>query len=118
MPSAASYTNRLRFNAEARNTKIQYPGGVSNTFRANLPAMCTDFNTTITTNDNIPVTKTVYTPPWFMPLDFSKPCRCNTGKSLVCPACKVETTIYGDVGESGDACVVLDGNSGASLDGN
>jgi len=52
MPSAASYTNKLRFNTEARNTKIQYPGGVSTTFRPNLPAMCTNFNTTITTTNN------------------------------------------------------------------
>ena len=53
MPSAASYTNKLRFNTEARNTKIQYPRGVSTTLRPNLPAMCTDFNTTVSTNNNI-----------------------------------------------------------------
>lgn len=30
MPSAASYTNKIRFAASVKNTKTQYPGGVGN----------------------------------------------------------------------------------------
>ena len=49
MPSAASYTNKLRYQAEARNVKIQYRGGVSSTFRPGLSVLTDTFTRTHTT---------------------------------------------------------------------
>ena len=46
MPTATSYTNKLRYLAIAKDVKVQLPGGVSNTFRPGLSDMCSDFKTT------------------------------------------------------------------------
>jgi len=46
MPSAAAYTSKLRSLASARNVKVQYPGGVSETNRPDRTMMCTDYTAT------------------------------------------------------------------------
>lgn len=46
MPSAAAYTSKLRSLASARNVKVQYPGGVSETHRPDRTMMCTDYTAT------------------------------------------------------------------------
>lgn len=46
MPTATSYTNKIRYLSVAKNVKVQLPGGVSNTFRPGLSDMCSDFKTT------------------------------------------------------------------------
>jgi sugar lactone lactonase YvrE len=47
MPSAGSYTSKLRSLASARNVKVQYPGGVAETYRPDRTMMCTNYTTTI-----------------------------------------------------------------------
>lgn len=44
MPSAAAYTSKLRSLASARNVKIQYPGGVAETYRPDRTMMCTNYS--------------------------------------------------------------------------
>lgn len=46
MPTATSYTSKIRYLSVAKNVKVQLPGGVSNTFRPGLSDMCSDFKTT------------------------------------------------------------------------
>ena len=46
MPTATSYTNKMRYLAIARDVKVQLQGGLSNTFRPGLSNMCSDFKTT------------------------------------------------------------------------
>jgi len=46
MPSAAAYTSKLRSLASAKNVKIQYPGGVSDTYRPDRTLMCTNYTAT------------------------------------------------------------------------
>jgi sugar lactone lactonase YvrE len=40
MPSASSYTNKLRALTDSRNSKVQYPGSVVNTYRPALSLTC------------------------------------------------------------------------------
>ena len=40
MPSASSYTNKLRALTDARNVKVQYPGNIVNTYRPGLSLTC------------------------------------------------------------------------------
>jgi sugar lactone lactonase YvrE len=40
MPSASSYTNKLRALTDSRNSKVQYPGNVVNTYRPALSLTC------------------------------------------------------------------------------
>ena len=40
MPTASSYTNKLRALTDARNTKVQYPGGAIDSYRPLLPISC------------------------------------------------------------------------------
>jgi len=106
MPSAAAYTNRLRFQSESRNNKIQYPGGISNTFRPGLAGVCAN---------SIEV---------FTPINYVAVCGCKISPLFVpCPTCSVYVTYYDS--NTGDGCI-LDGgdltsvpsNSGMILDGN
>ncbi len=40
MPTASSYTRKLRALTDARNTKVQYPGNIVNTYRPGLSLTC------------------------------------------------------------------------------
>ena len=65
MPSASSFTNKVRANTEGRNTKVEYKGGILN--QNNLsPLMCTNY----TRNG-------VFQPPWWVTTQYKEICRCN-----------------------------------------
>jgi hypothetical protein len=40
MPSASSYTNKMRVSALARNVKVEYPGNIGNLTQPLLPITC------------------------------------------------------------------------------
>ena len=57
MPSAASYTNKIRFAASVKNTKTQYPGGVGNLTQGSIAACGLDIQ--------------------YNPVDYIEICPCN-----------------------------------------
>jgi hypothetical protein len=58
MPSASSFTNKVRANTEARNTKVEYPGNVLNQNNLN-PLLCTNYITDVSIIHN--TTNNIYT---------------------------------------------------------
>lgn len=93
MRTASAYTNRMRFQSEAKNAKVQYPGRVSATYRPGLPGVCAN------TSDV------------FIPVEYITPC-CKPQPVIICPACEVQVTIY-DSGNN-DCSIALDGTTNAS----
>lgn len=57
MPSASSYTNKLRFAASVKNTKAQLPGGVGNLTQGSIAGCALDVN--------------------YSPIDYLKICECK-----------------------------------------
>lgn len=55
MPSASSYTNKIRALTDSRNSKVQYPGNVVNTYRPALSLTCdTDIVPSVVTIAGVP----------------------------------------------------------------
>jgi hypothetical protein len=94
MRTASAYTNRVRFQTDARNVKVQYPGGVSNTYRPGLAGVCAK------------------TAGVFIPVEYIIPC-CKPKPIIICPACAVEITTY-DSG-TGACDITLDGTVGDAV---
>ena len=68
MPQASAYINKVRADAEGRNTKKEYQGAVLN--QNNLGAlMCTNYMTP----------SGLYQPPWWIPTKYTQNC-CYKGK--------------------------------------
>lgn len=82
----------MRFQSEAKNAKIQYPNGVSTTYRPGLAGVC------------------VNTAGLFIPVEYVTPC-CKP--QPVCPACVVQVTTY-DSGNS-PCDIALDGTVGNAV---
>jgi len=65
MPSASSYTNKLRFSASVKNTKAQLPGGVGNLTQGSIAGCGLDVN--------------------YSPIDYSQVCGCNKDRPRIPP---------------------------------
>ena len=90
MPSAASYTNKLRVAAQIRSRKVQLPGGVADATQS-MRSAC-----------NIPMS--------YAPVDYNVPCPCHKFSAPIPPICKQEELVYfsDDIEAS---CVTLDGGA-------
>lgn len=68
MPAASSFINKVRADAEGRNTKKEYRGAVLNqNYLGSL--MCTNYKNPSTG---------LYQPPWWIPTVYSQICGCNS----------------------------------------
>lgn len=65
MPSASSYTNKVRADGEGRNTKVEYKGATLNQNYFG-PLMCTNY----TQNGQ-------FQPPWWVKTEYKQICGCN-----------------------------------------
>jgi len=65
MPSAASYTNKIRFAASVKNTKTQYPGGVGNLTQGSIAGCGLDIQ--------------------YNPIDYIEICECKVNPPIVPP---------------------------------
>ena len=64
MPQASAYINKIRADAEGRNTKKEYPGALLN--QNYLGAlMCTNFKQ-----------NGLFNPPWWISTKYILPCKC------------------------------------------
>ena len=71
MPQASAYINKVRADAEGRNTKKEYPGAILNQNYLS-PLMCTNFKQ-----------NGVFSPPWWVPTNYTIPCKC--APSIIAP---------------------------------
>jgi len=65
MPSASSYTNKLRFSASVKNTKAQLPGGVGNLTQGSIAGCGLDVN--------------------YSPIQYLQVCGCNKDRPIIPP---------------------------------
>jgi hypothetical protein len=87
MPSAASYTNKLRVAAQTRGRKVQLPGGMANATQS-MRSAC-----------NISMS--------YVPVAYNVPCPCNKFPPPKPTGCVRDERVYFSDGT--DLCNIIDG---------
>ncbi len=92
MPSASNYTNKVRFAASVKNTKVQLIGGIANGTQSSIAGCGLDIQ--------------------YNAIEYVEVCRLGCRPiPVVCPSGIVNTYDSGGVTGSPAPCSILDGNN-------